>query len=122
LVGKRLVATQEIDGATSGPSPTGVVIEPVAYAEAAFEFVKTPYACGRSVLLRLEANPKLGATAGSRIEIWQGSRRLGVGSVIVDLCRVDFDLNQRVIPGFYLLFASTGKNVPSKGVFVRVLP
>jgi hypothetical protein len=95
--GKALTATQELGGATSQKSPKGVTIQPVTFGTVTF--VKEPFVCGRSVLLNVPADPKLGAAAGSRIEIWQGSNRLGTGITVGTLCRVDFDANKHVIAG-----------------------
>jgi hypothetical protein len=95
--GKVLTATQELGSVPSLKSPKGVTIQPVAFGVVAF--VKDPFVCGRSVLLSVQADPKFGAAAGSRIEIWQGSNRLGTGVTVGTLCRVDFDANKHVRAG-----------------------
>jgi hypothetical protein len=97
---KILTATQEFGGQTSPKSPKGVTIDPATFGTVTF--VKPPYVCGRSVLLSVQADPKLGAAAGSRIEIWQGTNRLGAGVTVGTLCRVDFDANERIIAGLPL--------------------
>lgn len=97
VVGKRLVASQESGAETSQLSPKGVKIEPPAFGAVKFE--KPPYVCGRSVLLQVDANPKVGAAAGSRVEIWQGGTKLGTGTTVGTLCRVEFDPGMRVVGG-----------------------
>jgi hypothetical protein len=95
--GRKLSATQEKDGETGVRSPEGERIQPPAFG--VVTFVRPPYVCGRSLLLSVEADPKHGAAAGSRIEIWQGSSLLGTGPTVGTLCRIDFAPNQHIVSG-----------------------
>jgi hypothetical protein len=123
-VGKRLVATQELGGVTSKASPDGATIEPAAFGDVTF--VKPLYACGRSVLLRVQADPAVGAAAGSRVELWQGTHRLGVGTTVGTLCQIDFDPGQAITGGVALdvhqFLCTSGSPHKTSSKLLPVLP
>src|SRR5438445_3793517 len=121
--GKKLVATQEFGAEVSKPSPKGVSIEVAAFGSVTFEAL--PYVCGRSVLLRVKADPKAGAAAGSRIEVWQGSTKLGTGVTIGTLCRVDLDPGRSITGGAALgihQFICTGGTTQTNSGSVQIMP
>jgi hypothetical protein len=90
VVGRKLVATQEIGGELSPPSPKGQVIR--AAQNGLVLFATPPHVCGRSVLL-LDCSP------GAEIGVWQGTTLLGSEKAVGELCRVDFTPGLSIVSG-----------------------
>jgi len=88
--GRKLVATQEIGGETSAPSPAGVVIEAATNGQVSLPF--TLHSCAQSLYLA-------DCEAGARLEAWQGATLLGRGEAAGDFLWLAFDPGRRVRAG-----------------------
>jgi len=90
VAGKRLVATQELGGETSAPSPSGQIIEtaingPVTIPDPIYIFVQSVYLTNCS--------------PGERLEVWQSGAMLGAGDAVGDQAWVNFTPSHRINAG-----------------------